>query len=105
VRYPDFTHASTAHTLAEAVDLELPFYPWVTSLLRAAWTQRRPLRLVSVKLSGVEAPAAQLEMFAQNDERRKRLAQTLDTLKAQRGSAVVVRGAQIKSDRAERRQT
>jgi DNA polymerase-4 len=105
VRYPDFTHASTAHTLAEAVDLELPFYPWVTALLRTAWTQRRPLRLVSVKLSGVEAPAAQLEMFAQNDERRKRLALTLDTLKAQRGSAVVVRGAQIKNDRTQRGQT
>jgi DNA polymerase IV len=97
VRYPDFTHSSTSHTLAEAVDLEQPFYPWVTTLLRTAWTQRRSLRLVSVRLSGVEAPAAQLEMFAQGDEKRKRLALTLDTLKAQRGSAAVVRGAQIKN--------
>jgi DNA polymerase IV len=96
VRYPDFTHASTSHSLTEAVDLEPPFYPWVTSLLRAAWTKRRALRLVSVKLSGVEAPAQQLEMFSQTDEKRQRLARTLDRLKAERGSAAVVRGAQIK---------
>jgi DNA polymerase IV len=96
VRYPNFEHTSASHSLTDAVDLETPFYPHVATLLRAAWTRRRPLRLVSVKLSGVEAPAAQLEMFAQGEEKRKRLALTLDTLKAQRGSSIVVRGAQIK---------
>jgi DNA polymerase-4 len=96
VRYPNFEHASASHSLPEAADLETPFYPWVATLLRAAWKQRRPLRLVSVKFSGVEAPATQLEMFADGDEKRKRLALTLDGLKASRGSAAVVRGAQIK---------
>ncbi len=96
VRYPDFEQASAGHSLPEAVDLETPLYPWIAPLLRQAWKLRRPLRLVSVKLSGVEAPQAQLEMFAEGDEKRKRLAATLDALKATRGSAAVVRGAQIK---------
>lgn len=96
VRYPDFEQASAGHSLPEAVELETPLYPWIAPLLKQAWTKRRPLRLVSVKLSGVEAPKAQLEMFADGDEKRKRLAVALDALKASRGSAAVVRGAQIK---------
>ena len=96
VRYPDFEQASAGHSLSDAVELETPFYPWVAPLLRQAWTKRRPLRLVSVKLSGIEAPKAQLEMFADDDAKRKRLAMALDALKAARGSASVVRGAQIK---------
>ncbi len=96
VRYPDFEQASAGHSLPEAVELETPFYPWIAPLLKLAWTKRRPLRLVSVKLSGVEAPQTQLEMFAEGDEKRKRLAATLDALKAARGSGAIVRGTQIK---------
>ncbi|MBL9194641.1 MAG: DNA polymerase IV [Opitutaceae bacterium] len=80
VRYPDFTQATHAHSLATATDLEAPFYPLVAPLLKAAWTQRRPLRLISVRFSNVEEPAAQLEMFAQEDEKRRRLANVLDHL-------------------------
>lgn len=85
VRYPDFTQATHAHSLTSATDLEAPLYPLVAPLLKAAWTQRRPLRLVSVRFSNVEEPAVQLEMFAQEDERR-RLADVLDQLN--RGGAI-----------------
>jgi DNA polymerase-4 len=80
VRYPDFSHASHAHSLAEATDLEAPFYAWIGPLLRAAWTRRSPLRLVSVRFSSVAAPELQLEMFAETDDRRRRLAGVLDAL-------------------------
>ena len=80
VRYPDFSHASHAHSLAEPTDLEAPFYPWIGPLLRAAWTRRGPLRLVSVRFSNVSAPESQLEMFAESDDRRRRLAGVLDAL-------------------------
>lgn len=89
VRYPDFTQESHGRTLAEATDLEAPFYPLVTPLLKQAWTKRRPLRLVSVRFSNVDDGTAQLEMFAQADEKRRRLAGVLDRLNA-RGKAVVV---------------
>jgi DNA polymerase-4 len=96
VRYPDFEQASAGHSLPEAADLETSFYSQIAPLLRKAWTKRRPLRLVSVKLSGVEAPRVQLEMFADADEKRKRLAVALDALKARKGASSVVRGAQLK---------
>lgn len=80
VRYPDFTQETHAHTLPEATDLEAPFYSLVASLLRAAWRKRRPLRLVSVRLSSVEKIGGQLEMFAQAEEKRRRLAHVLDKI-------------------------
>lgn len=90
VRYPDFTQETHARTLERATDLEAPFYPLVSPLLRAAWRKRLPLRLVSVRFSGVEDGSDQLEMFAQAEEKRRRLAHVLDRLN-QGGKAEVVR--------------
>lgn len=89
VRYPDFSQETHARSLETGTDLEAPFYPMVEPLLRQAWKKRLPLRLVSVKFSNVEEGAAQLEMFAEGDERRRRLANVLDRLN-HRGSKVIV---------------
>jgi DNA polymerase-4 len=96
IRYPNFEQMSAGHSIDVASDLETPFYPWVAPLLKKAWTQRRPLRLVSVRFSSVDDLPEQLEMFSGSDERRKRLATAVDALKARRGSCAVVRGTQIK---------
>lgn len=90
VRYPDFTQESHGRSLPEATDLEAPFYPLVAPLLRGAWTQRRPLRLISVRFSNVEEGGRQLEMFAEADEKRRRLAGVLDKLNAKTKSGPVV---------------
>jgi len=95
VRYPDFSQESHGQSLEAPTDIEAPFYPLVAPLLRAAWGKRRPLRLVSVRLSGVDGGPAQLEMFAQADERRRRLAGVLDRLNRDGKDSVVVRGHQL----------
>ena len=95
VRYPDFSQEAHGRSLEAATDLEAPFYPLVTPLLRAAWRKRRPLRLVSVRFSGVEDGPAQLEMFAQTDEKRRRLAGVLDKLNSRGRSSVVQHGHQL----------
>jgi len=95
VRYPDFTQESHGQSLETATDLEAPFYHLVAPLLRAAWRKRRPLRLVSVKLSTVEDGPAQLEMFAQTDEKRRRLAGVLDRLNHGGRDAIVRHGHQL----------
>ena len=95
VRYPDFSQESHGRTLSEATDLEAPFYPLVGPLLREAWRKRRPLRLVSVRLSGVDDGSGQLEMFAQSDEKRRRLAGVMDQINSGGRSAVVRRGHQL----------
>lgn len=95
VRYPDFSQAAHGRSLAEATDLEAPFYPLVGPLLRDAWKQRRPLRLVSVRFSGVEFAAGQLEMFGADDEKRRRLAATMDRLNREGLGGGVLHGHQL----------
>lgn len=95
VRYPDFSQESHGRSLDESSDIEAPFYPLVAPLLRAAWTKRRPLRLVSVRFSNVDDGAAQLEMFAEAEEKRRRLAGVLDALNRKGGGSVVQHGHQL----------
>lgn len=95
VRYPGMENSTTGRSLAEATDLEAPFYPLVAPLLKAAWNKPRPLRLVSVRFSGVENPIAQLEMFAQPDEKKRRLAAVLDKLNERGKTGVVRHGHQL----------
>ena len=95
VRYPDFTQESHGRSLAEATDLEAPFYPLIAPLLRGAWKKSRPLRLVSVRLSTVDDGPAQLEIFAQADEKRRRLAGVLDRLNRGSREAIVTHGHQL----------
>ena len=95
IRYPDFTQESHGRSLETATDLEAPFYPLVAPLLKAAWKKRWPLRLVSVRFSNVEEGAGQLEMFAQADEKRRRLAGVLDKLNNRGRSGVVQHGHQL----------
>jgi DNA polymerase-4 len=95
VRYPDFAQESHGRSLKTASDLEAPFYPLVGPLLRAAWGRKRPLRLVSVRFSNVEESAVQLEMFAEEDEKRRRLANVLDQLNQRGRAAVVQHGHQL----------
>ena len=95
VRYPGMEDTSSGRSLADATDLEAPFYPLVQPLLRAAWTKRRPLRLVSVRFSGVEEKGGQLEMFGQTDEKKRRLAAVLDQLNARGKKGVVRHGHQL----------
>lgn len=80
VRYGDFTQESAGRSLPESSDLEQPFYPLVPVLLRQAWSKQRPLRLVSVKLSNVDDRPRQLDLFAETDEKRRKLAAVLDQL-------------------------
>ncbi len=84
VRYPDFTHASAGKSLPESTDLETYFYPLLAPLLKQAWQQRRrPLRLVSVRLSTIEDRGEQLDLFtAPQNEKRRRLAAVIDQLNA-----------------------
>ncbi len=97
IRYPGMEDVSAGQSLPVASDLETDFYPLVAPLLRSAWQRRRPLRLVCVRLSSVEAPARQLELFgAVENEKRHKLAAAVDALKRAKGGAVVTRGHQLR---------
>lgn len=96
VRYGDFSQESAGRSLPEATDLETAFYPLITALLTKAWRKPRPLRLISVRLSGVDESPAQLDIFGATDNKRRRLAGLMDELNARPGGAGVVRAHQLK---------
>ncbi len=102
VRYADFSQESAGRSLPEPSDLETAFYPLIPTLLQQAWKQRRPLRLISVRLSGVDEGGRQLDIFGEADEKRRRLAGFLDQLNA-KGGAAVRHGHQLEAPGAGRR--
>lgn len=99
IRYPGMEDVSAGHSLPTASDLETDFYPEITRLLRSAWRQRRPLRLVSVRFSQVEDPVRQLELFGSvQNEKRHKLAAAVDALKRTKGDSAVTRGHQLRTE-------
>lgn len=100
VRYGDFSQESAGRSLPEATDLETAFYPLLPKLLQKAWQKPRALRLISVRLSGVDDQPAQMDIFGATDDKRRRLAGLMDQLNAREGGAGIVRAHQLpKADR------
>lgn len=94
VRYPDFRDVSHALTLEAPSDLETDIYPHLAPLLRGAWKERLPLRLVSLRFSNVVEPAVQSELALDPEAKRRAkqhdAARVLDELRAK--SLPVTRG-------------
>ncbi|MDR1498250.1 MAG: DNA polymerase IV [Puniceicoccales bacterium] len=101
VRYSGMIDDSAGHSLAEASDMETPFYALAENLLHIAWRRRnRPLRLVMVKLSGIEDQPRQLELFTEENEslaRKRRLASVVDALNARATGTKIRHGHQVDS--------
>ncbi len=94
LRYNDFSECTRSESLAEPVDIEHEIYPLLPRLLTKAWERRVSVRLLGLKFSQVyHGPAARelpLEGIAVSDERRHRLACTVDQLRGSRLS--IMRG-------------
>jgi DNA-directed DNA polymerase III PolC len=95
-RYNDMAEDQSSESLPEPTDLETDVYGRLHGMLRAAWKRRVSLRLVSLKLSNVydgrfrsELP---LEVSAQRQDARSRLAVVVDQLRHSRGTSVFLRG-------------
>ncbi len=96
VRYNDMAEDQMSESLLEPTDLETDVYGRLHNMLRAAWKRRVSLRLVSLKLANVydgrfrtELP---LEVSAQRQDARARLALVIDELRRSRGQSVILRG-------------
>ncbi len=96
VRYNDMAEDQVSESLLEPTDLETDVYGRLHTMIRAAWKRRVSLRLVSLKLSNVydgrfrtELP---LEVSAQRQDARARLALVIDELRRSRGQSVILRG-------------
>jgi DNA polymerase-4 len=97
VRYADFTQESAGRSLESATDIGSPFYALLPALLTKAWRRNRALRLVSVKLSGVDDSPAQLDIFEEKNEKRRKLATVMDRLNQQGNQGSLILGHQLDS--------
>jgi len=96
VRYNDMAEDQCSESLAEPTDLETEVYGRIHNMLRAAWKRRVSLRLVSLKLSNVYdgrfRSELALEVSAQRQHARERLAVAVDGLRKTGGHGVILRG-------------
>ncbi|ASU34917.1 DNA polymerase IV [Mucilaginibacter xinganensis] len=91
VRYANFE----THTQQEKISLtaaEHILIPGVKNLLRKAWNQHRPIRLIGVRLSNLCRGSYQINLFDDNEERIK-LYQALDKINFKFGEKTVCRAA------------
>ena len=91
VRYANFE----THTQQEKIALtaaEHILIPGVKNLLKKAWNQHRPIRLIGVKLSNLCTGSYQINLFEDNEE-RIRLYQAMDKINFKFGEKTVCRAA------------
>ncbi|GAB2981190.1 DNA polymerase IV [Mucilaginibacter puniceus] len=91
VRYANFE----THTQQEKIALtaaEHILIPGVKNLLKKAWNQHRPIRLIGVKLSNLCTGSYQINLFEDNEERIK-LYQAMDSINFKFGDKTVCRAA------------
>ena len=91
VRYANFE----THTQQEKIALtaaEHILIPGVKNLLKKAWNQHRPIRLIGVRLSDLCSGSYQINLFEDNEE-RIRLYQAMDKINFKFGEKTICRAA------------
>lgn len=91
VRYANFE----THTQQEKISLtaaEHILIPGVKNLLKSAWNQHRPIRLIGVRLSNICSGSYQINLFDDNEEKIK-LYQAMDKINFKFGEKTVCRAA------------
>ncbi|MCR8556681.1 DNA polymerase IV [Mucilaginibacter sp. BJC16-A38] len=91
VRYANFE----THTQQEKISLtaaEHILIPGVKNLLKKAWNQHRPIRLIGVRLSNLCSGSYQINLFEDNEE-KIRLYQAMDKINFKFGEKTICRAA------------
>jgi len=91
IRYANFeTHTQQQKIALTAAEHIL--IPGIKNLLKKAWNQHRPIRLIGVRLSNLCTGSYQINLFEDNEE-RIRLYQAMDTINFRFGDKTVCRAA------------
>jgi DNA polymerase-4 len=91
IRYANFeTHTQQQKIALTAAEHIL--IPGIKNLLKSAWNQHRPIRLIGVRLSNLCTGSYQINLFEDNEERIK-LYQAMDNINFRFGDKTVCRAA------------
>ena len=103
LRYADFSTLTRQITLPDPTHLDQPIYEAAWSLFQKTWT-RRPVRLLGVAARNLGMPAHQLSLFEPREDRRERLTQTVDKIRAKYGDDALQRASLTRRKTAARAQ-
>ena len=92
LRWPDFTTLTRQTTLPAPTDLESDIYEMALALLRKIRSPGQAVRLIGVGISGLGAPAYQMELWDQSNQKQRKLQVVLDELQDKFGKKVIDKG-------------
>jgi DNA polymerase-4 len=99
LRWPPFETLTRQTTLAQPTDLEGEIFDAAYALFQTAWSRGKPVRLIGVGVSGLQAPARQLGLFEPAaGERAARLVEALDKIRGKYGWKAVRRASGLEDD-------
>ena len=102
LRYGDFTTMTRQITLDEPTDIDSEIYALALELWKRTWIRGRPVRLLGVGTQNLVRGSRQLALFDVDPqdakrEKLKRLAGTVDTIRARYGSRSLQRASVMQS--------
>lgn len=99
LRWSDFTTLTRQMTLQQPTQNDDEITAAALVLLEQTWPKGRPVRLIGVGVSGLDAPRRQLSLWdAPTDERKDHLQQTLDHLRDRFGRSAITRASDLADD-------
>jgi len=103
LRYKDFSTITRAHTLDHATQLDTELLGEARRLFRDNWKRGRPVRLLGVQASSLEAQPGQMSLLEEpGSERWSRALAAADRLRDRFGESAVSLGSAVKGTYQER---
>jgi DNA polymerase-4 len=92
LRWSDFTTLTRQLTLPRQTDQDDEIIAAALTLFQKTWEKRRPVRLIGVGVSGLGSPVQQLNFWEIPSEKKRKLQDVLDKLRARYGEEIVRKG-------------
>jgi DNA polymerase IV len=92
IRWPDFTTLTRQLSLSQPTDQAQEIAAGAERLFGKVWQKGKPVRLIGVGVSGLDARPRQLGLFDVENIRQQRLREAISELKDKYGNGVVKRG-------------
>lgn len=96
LRWSDFTTILRQASLPQPSSVDTEILAVARALLRANWQSGRPVRLLGVGVSGLQAPMRQLDLFDRSWEREERLLRAVDQIRQRYGDHSVQRASSLR---------
>ncbi|MCL4465894.1 MAG: DNA polymerase IV, partial [Chloroflexi bacterium] len=102
LRWSNFSTITRQSRLRQPTDQDGEIYQAAQALFDKAWRRGRPVRLLGVGVSGLEAPVRQLSLFDRSWEEDERLLKAVDQIRSRYGDRALQRAGSL-SRRAPRK--